>query len=465
MTSIFNDDFLLETEFARSLYRATSALPIIDYHSHLPIKVIAENKPFENLTDIWIRGDHYKWRAMRLNGIPEHFCSGDASDLEKFQVWAQTLPLTIRSPLYHWSALELQRYFNINESLTPDTASVIWSQANALLHTESYRPRALLKMMNVEVLCTTDDPADSLEYHKQLSEEEFEVKVLPTFRPDLALAIDNRPMFSAWLQRLAERVGSDIDNFNSFITALRVRHDAFANVGCRMSDHGLERCYVAKCNEADMHRIFNNYLSGKVVDPSDVECWCSFLMREFAKWDHEKGWTMLLHLGAARNNNVGILNSVGRDAGCDSVGDFDHAYSLNAFLSVLDGEGSLPKTVLFNSNPRDNLLFATITGNFFESGVVGKVQYGPAWWFLDTAGGISEQLNALSQVGLFSHFIGMVTDSRSFLSFIRHDYFRRVVCNMLGEDVRRGLIPSDVTLFESVLHNIFYKNARAYIGE
>ena len=465
MISIFNDDFLLDSEYARSLYRSTYELPIVDYHSHLPVKVIAENKPFQNLTDIWIRGDHYKWRAMRLNGIPERFCSGDASDIEKFQAWARTLPLTIRNPLYHWSALELKRYFNINELLSPDTATSIWSQANALLNTEPYRPRSLLKMMNVEVLCTTDDPADSLEHHERLIAESFEVKVLPTFRPDLALMIDDRPTFSAWLQRLAERVGDDIDSFNSFITALRMRHDAFAAAGCCMSDHGLERCYVKKCDEADMRRIFNNYLSGIEVDSHDVECWRSYLMREFAKWNHEKNWTMLLHLGAGRNNNGRILNSVGRDAGCDSIGDFEHAYSLNAFLSILDGEESLPKTVLFNSNPRDNLLFATITGNFFEDGLVSKVQYGPAWWFLDTAGGISDQLNALSQVGLFSHFIGMVTDSRSFLSFIRHDYFRRVVCNMLGEDVRCGLISSDLALFEPVLHNIFYNNARVYIRD
>lgn len=465
MPSIFNDDFLLETEFARSLYRATHSLPIVDYHSHLPIEALAENKPFENLTDIWIRGDHYKWRAMRLNGIAEHFCSGEASDWEKFQAWARTLPLTIRNPLYHWSSLELKRYFCIKEPLTPDTALSIWNQANAQLHTEPYRPRALLRMMNVEVLCTTDDPADSLEHHERLNVEGYEVKVLPTFRPDLALAIGDRPVFSAWLQRLTERVGVSIDNFNSFITALRMRHDAFADAGCRMSDHGLERCYVAECKEADMHRIFNNYLSGEIVDSRDVECWRSFLMREFGRWNHEKGWSMLLHLGAARNNNVGILNSVGCDAGCDSIGDFEHAYSLNAFLSALDGEGRLPKIILFNSNPRDNLLFATTMGNFFEDGMVGKVQYGPAWWFLDTAGGILDQLNSLSQVGLFPHFVGMVTDSRSFLSFIRHDYFRRVVCNMLGEDVRRRLIPGDLTLLDPILHSIFYKNAHAYIGE
>lgn len=464
MTSIFNDKFLLETSFATSLYLTTCSLPIIDYHSHLSVEIIAKNKSFENLTDIWIRGDHYKWRAMRLNGIPERFCSGEANDWEKFQAWARTLSLTIRNPLYHWSSLELKQYFGIDEALTDDTALSIWTQANELLRTDRYRPRELLKMMNVEMLCTTDDPTDSLEYHLSLNAEGFEVKVLPTFRPDLAFEINNRSTFGPWLQRLTKRVDISIDNYNSFIEALKIRHDAFADAGCRVSDHALERCYITECKKTDMKRIFNNYLSGVTVSSYDVECWRSFLMREFARWNHEKGWTMLLHLGAVRNNNTGVLNFFGRDAGCDSIGDFEHGYSLNQFLDSLNGEGCLPKTILFNSNPRDNLLFATTTGNFFEDGVVGKVQYGPAWWFLDTFDGILNQLNALSQVGLFPHFVGMVTDSRSFLSFVRHDYFRRIVCNMLGEDARRRLIPDDINLLKPVLYNIFYKNAYEYIG-
>lgn len=465
MSSIFHDDFLLESTLATDLYRATRGLPIVDYHSHLPVETLAANRPFANLADIWIRGDHYKWRAMRLNGVPERFCSGDASDSEKFQAWAATLPMTLRNPLYHWSALELKQYFGIDTLLTPDTAATIWEQANTLLATDAYRPRELLQKMKVEILCTTDDPADSLEQHQRIKADGFEVAVLPTFRPDAALTIADRPLFGAWLQRLAERTETDIASFDDLLAALRMRHDAFGAAGCRMSDHGLERCHVEPCSEAEMRRIFNDFMGDVELDSLDIERWRSFLMREFARWNHEKGWTMLLHLGAARNNNLNIFNTIGRDAGCDSIGDFDHGHRLNKFLSELDAEGRLPKTVLFNSNPRDNLLFATITGNFFEDGVPGKVQFGPAWWFLDTAQGIIDQLNALSQVGLFSRFIGMVTDSRSFLSFTRHDYFRRLVCNMLGEDVRRGLIPDDRAVLEDLLQGVFYRNARQYFGD
>lgn len=464
MATIFDDDFLLQGETAQALYTATRTLPIIDYHSHLPVETIAINQPFANLCDIWIRGDHYKWRAMRLNGVPEHYCSGQASDWEKFWAWAATYPLTLRNPLYHWSALELKQYFGIETLLMQDSAVSIWEHANALLVGSDFRPRALLQKMNVEVLCTTDDPADTLEHHARLRAEGFEVAVLPTFRPDAALAIADRSQFGAWLNKLSSITGIDIGNFDALIGALRMRHDAFADAGCCMSDHGLERCYVELCSEADMRRIFNSFLSNATIDHLDIERWRSFLMKEFARWNHEKGWTMLLHLGAARNNNRHVFESVGPDAGCDSIGDFDQAYRLNKFLSDLDAEKRLPKTVLFNSNPRDNMLFASVTGNFFEDGVAGKVQFGPAWWFLDTAQGICDQLNALSQVGLFARFIGMVTDSRSFLSFSRHDYFRRVVCNMLGEDVRYRLIPADIEQLQTLLQGVFYKNARKYFG-
>lgn len=464
MATIFDDDFLLQGETAQALYTATRTLPIVDYHSHLPVEAIAINQPFANLCDIWIRGDHYKWRAMRLNGVPERYCSGHASDWEKFWAWAATCPLTLRNPLYHWSTLELKQYFGIETLLTQDTAVSIWEHANALLVADDYRPRALLQKMNVEVLCTTDDPADTLEHHVRLRTEGFEVAVLPTFRPDTALAIADRSQFGAWLNRLSLITGIDIGNFDALIDALRMRHDAFADAGCCMSDHGLERCYVELCCVADMRRIFNSFLCNATIDHLDIERWRSFLMKEFARWNHEKGWTMLLHLGAARNNNRHVFDSVGPDAGCDSIGDFDQAYRLNKFLSDLDAEKRLPKTVLFNSNPRDNLLFASVTGNFFEDGVAGKVQFGPAWWFLDTAQGICDQLNALSQVGLFARFIGMVTDSRSFLSFSRHDYFRRVVCNMLGEDVRCRLIPDDIEQLQNLLQDVFYKNARKYFG-
>lgn len=465
MSSKFYSDFLLETDFAKALYESSGSLPIIDYHSHLPVEVIAKNEHFENITDIWIRGDHYKWRAMRLNGIPEAFCSGESNDWDKFEAWSNTLPLTIRNPLYHWSNLELRRYFDIEEKLTPKTAKTIWDKSNEFLKLDSHRPRELLRLANVQVLCTTDDPADSLEHHKKIRSDSFEVKVIPTFRPDFALMIDEPLIFKEWVDRLAQRTDREIFNFTSFLEALKLRHDAFAEVGCCFSDHGIERCYSDSCSEADAHRIFNKYLNGEMVGSVDVDLWRSYLMYEFARWGHEKGWTMLLHIGAIRNNNHHMFNKVGRDSGCDSIGDFEHAKSLNLFLGLLDLEGRLPKTVLFNSNPRDNLLFASIIGNFFEDGVVGKVQYGPSWWFLDTPEGIIKQLNSLSQVGLFSHFIGMVTDSRSFLSFTRHDYFRRIVCNMIGEDVRRGLIDNDITQLKRLLEKIFYTNAFKYIGD
>jgi len=457
------DDLFLKSDLAKQLFRATGALPIVDYHSHLPADVIASNSPFEDVADVWIRGDHYKWRAMRLNGVHERLCSGDASGREKFDAWARTLPSAIRNPLYHWSLLELKRYFGIDRPLAPQNAEAIWSEVNSLLASPGFRPRDLLLKMKVEVLCTTDDPADSLEHHRLLLNDGFPVRVLPTFRPDHALAIDDPERFHAWLGRLAECTDTDIDRFAAFHAALRLRHDEFARMGCRFSDHGLERCYVAPASLSDMERIFQATLQRRAVGASDVEAWRSFLMLEFGRWNREKGWTMLLHLGAGRNNNMRVLRSVGRDAGCDSIGDFEQARNLNAFLATLDDEGNLPRTVLFNSNPRDNLLFATIAGNFFEDGVVGKVQYGPAWWFLDTADGIRDQINALSQVGLLSTFIGMVTDSRSFLSFVRHEYFRRIVCDMIADDVIQGLVPGPAHQLETMLERVFYRNARDYV--
>jgi glucuronate isomerase len=457
------DDLFLKSDLAKQLFRATGALPIVDYHSHLPADVIASNAPFVDLADVWIRGDHYKWRAMRLNGVSERLCSGDGSGREKFAAWARTLPSAVRNPLYHWSLLELKRYFGIDEPLSTQNAEAIWNEVNSLLASPGYRPRDLLLKMKVEVLCTTDDPADSLEHHRLLRDDRFPVRVLPTFRPDLALAIDDPERFHTWLDRLAECTNTDLDRFAAFHAALRSRHDEFARMGCRFSDHGLERCYVAGASVSDMERIFQAVLQRRPVAESDIETWRAFLMLEFGRWNREKGWTMLLHLGARRNNNMRILRSVGRDAGCDSIGDFEHARTLNAFLGTLDDEGNLPRTVLFNSNPRDNLLFATIAGNFFEDGIVGKVQYGPAWWFLDTADGIRDQINALSQVGLLSTFIGMVTDSRSFLSFVRHEYFRRVVCDMIADDVYRGLVPGPAHALEKMLEGVFYRNARNYV--
>jgi glucuronate isomerase len=458
-------DFLLQDDVARELYQRCASLPIIDYHSHLSAERLAANTRFSNLTDLWISSDHYKWRAMRLNGVPERFCSGDAGDFEKFSAWAATLPLLLRNPLQDWSALELHRFFGIDEELSPATASSIWGRVNEQLQGSGFLPRDFLDRMRVEILCTTDDPADSLESHRQLREDPtFAPKVLPTFRPDRALGGEAPEAFLSWLARLEEASDVSVTGYPDFIAALRRRHDAFEGMGCRVSDHGLVHCHSAACSEAEAARIFSRMRQGSQVSPSEAECWRAHLMREFARWDAEKGWTMLLHLGAQRNNNSRLAATMGADVGCDCIGDFDHARTLNAFLDSLDSEGRLPNTILFNSNPRDNLLFATVAGNFFTDGVVGKVQYGPAWWFLDTRRGIEEQYEAMSQVGVAHNFIGMVTDSRSFLSFTRHDYFRRIVAGIYGSEVGRRLLPPDLDRLEATLKAQFYENALTRFG-
>jgi glucuronate isomerase len=455
---------MLHGEVARNLYARCAALPIVDYHSHLPADRLAANTPFSDLTELWISTDHYKWRAMRLNGVPERLCSGDGGAYEKFEAWASTLPLLLRNPLQDWSAMELFRYFGIEQELDMRTAASIWGRANEQLRGDGFRPRDFLTRMQVEVLCTTDDPADSLEYHAQLRDDPgFAPKVLPTFRPDRALAIDSPTAFTEWLERLGEMANVDVSGFQGLLDALRRRHEAFGEMGCRLSDHGLVHCHSTPCTEAQAARIYARFREGREIGADEAEAWRSHLMREFARWDAERGWTMLLHLGALRNNNSRMAAS-GADVGCDGIGDFSHARSLNAFLDALDSEGRLPNTILFNSNPRDNLMFATVAGNFFSDGVVGKVQYGPAWWFLDTRQGIREQFDAMSLVGVAHNFIGMVTDSRSFLSFTRHDYFRRVVADIYGSEVERGLLPDDRERLAATLHAQFYGNARGRLA-
>jgi glucuronate isomerase len=457
-------DFLLHGETAKDLYRRCADLPIVDYHSHLPADRLAANTRFANLTELWIATDHYKWRAMRLNGVPERLCSGDGGDYEKFAAWAATLPLLMRNPLQDWSAMELDRYFGVREELNPDSAAAIWARVNEQLQGEGFRPRDFLTRRRVEVLCTTDDPADSLEHHQALRDDPgFAPRILPTFRPDRALAIDAPAAFGAWLERLGASADLDVSGYQGLLDALRRRHDAFGQMGCRLSDHGLVHCHAAPCTEAEAARIFARSRAGQAVPMAEAEAWRSHLMREFARWDAEKGWTMLLHLGALRNNNS-RLAATGADVGCDCIGDFSHAQSLNAFLDSLDSEGRLPRTILFNSNPRDNLLFATVAGNFFSDGVVGKVQFGPAWWFLDTRQGIREQFEAMSLVGVAHNFIGMVTDSRSFLSFTRHDYFRRVIADLYGSEMERGLLPDDRERMAATLRAQFYDTARKGFG-
>lgn len=464
-TKSLASDFLLNSSLACDLYERIQALPIIDYHSHLPVEVLASNQPFANLTDLWIRGDHYKWRAMRLNGVPETMCSGQANDFDKFMAWATTAPMTMRNPLFHWSRLELSRYFGIDCELTPASAQSIWEEANALLQTPDFTPRALLKRSRVQVLCTTDDPADSLVYHEVLRDDvSFQTEVYPTFRPDAACVLQGPEAFLGWLKRLSAVVDQSIADLTGFLDALKLRHAVFHAMGCRVSDHGLESIDAVDCSEHQAALLFNRLLCGAMLNHEELTQWRSFMMQQFAQWNRASGWVMMLHLGALRNNNAKIYARVGLDTGCDSIGDFSHAQGLNRFLNILDQADRLPKVILFNSNPRDNMAFATIAGNFFENGVVGKVQYGPAWWFLDTAQGILDQFNAMSAVGLAQHFIGMVTDSRSFLSFSRHEYFRRLLCNLYAEDARAGVLPMDAGRLAEALEGICCTNARTYFN-
>jgi glucuronate isomerase len=440
-------------------------LPIIDYHSHLSAELIAQNKPFANLSELWIVGDHYKWRAMRGNGIAEHFCSGTASDFEKFTAWAETAPITLRNPLFHWNQIELWRYFGIARELTPNSALGIWEETNELLKTQDYFPRGLLTRNRVQVLCTTDDPADDLVHHRALREDEsFSTAVYPTFRPDAACVLNGTSNFLLWLDRLRASVDRPIANLSDLLDALNLRHAVFHDMGCRVSDHGLESIDAVNCTEPQAAQLFDRLLRGSELDTAQLMQWRSFMMQRFAEWGKARGWVMMLHLGALRNGNSRIYGRLGADTGCDSIGDFSQAQGLARFLDALDSSNRLPKVILFNSNPRDNLVFATIAGNFFEDGVPGKVQCGPAWWFLDSASGMTDQFNAMSSVGLAQHFVGMVTDSRSFLSFSRHEYFRRLVCGLYARDARAGLIPKTDSRLELALEDICYRNACTYFN-
>lgn len=461
----FIDELLLESELAKDLFQKTKDLPIIDYHNHLSPEILANNKNYLNITDLWISGDHYKWRAMRQNGVPEEFCSGNADDYEKFIAWAKTSSKTLRNPLYHWNALELFSYFDISEELNETNAKDIWERTNEKIKSDALLPQSILEKNKVKILCTTDDPADSLKYHKKLKDDNhFKVSVLPTFRPDGACYLDGTQSFLSWLNKLKEVSDCDITNFNEFLMTLRKRHNDFHEMGCRISDHGLETIFSKKCSKRKAETIFNRLLDSKDLSTNEIKKWRSYLMKEFAAWNHSKGWTMLLHLGALRNNNTKIYNKVGLGTGCDSIGDFSHAKDLNKFFNELNNKDSLPKTIIFNSNPNDNMIFSTIAGNFFEDEIKGKIQFGPAWWFLDTSHGIEEQFNAMSLVSLASNFVGMVTDSRSFLSFSRHEYFRRIICNLYAKDVKNNYIPNDPDKIIDSLESIFYSNAFNYFN-
>ena len=465
MKKFLDENFLLQSKTAQTLYHEfAKSMPIIDYHNHLPPDQIANDINFANLTQVWLYGDHYKWRAMRTNGINEKYCTGNASDFEKFQQWAATVPYTLRNPLYHWTHLELQRYFNIDKILNADTAKEIYDEATALLQTKEYSVRGLLTQRNVKTLCTTDDPIDSLEYHQKIKGDTCPVTVLPAVRPDKAMNVDDATSFNAYVDKVEAVSNISVSNYADYLKALKNRHDYFAANGASVSDHGLEQIYAEDYTDAEINTIFDKIRSGKALDYTENLKFKSAMLVEFAKWDCEKGWIQQFHLGALRNNNARMLSNLGPDTGWDSIGDFSQSRALSKFLNKLDTTDQLAKTILYNLNPADNELMATMIGNYNDGSVAGKVQYGSGWWFLDQKDGMTKQMNALSNMGLLSKFVGMLTDSRSFLSFPRHEYFRRLLCNMFGEEIENGELPNDIAWTGKVIQDICYNNAKQYFG-
>lgn len=465
MKQFLDANFVLETETAQSLYHEHAKnLPIIDYHCHLDPKLIAEDYKFDNLGEIWLAGDHYKWRAMRTNGIDERFCTGkDTSDWEKFEKWAATVPYTMRNPLYHWTHLELKTAFGVEKILKPETAKEIYDICTAKLRTPEFSARGLMKHYNVEAVCTTDDPIDSLEYHTALKKEGFSIKVLPTWRPDKAMAVEVPANFIAYVEKLSEVSGVTISHFAELITALRKRHDFFASVGCKLSDHGIEEFYAEDYTPSEIDTIFNKVYSGKELTGLEIIKFKSAMLVEGAIMDWEKGWTQQFHYGAIRNNNTRLFNQLGADTGFDSIGDFTIAKNMSKFFNRLDTDNKLAKTIIYNLNPRDNDLIATMIGNFQDGSVAGKIQFGSGWWFLDQRTGMEAQMNSLSNLGLLSRFVGMLTDSRSFLSYPRHEYFRRILCNLIGNDVEQGLLPSsELPFLGQLVEDVSYYNAKNF---
>jgi glucuronate isomerase len=460
-----DEKFLLHSRAAQRLYRRfAEKQPIFDYHCHLPPKDIAENRQFRNLFEIWLEGDHYKWRAMRANGVAEKFCTGAAEPFEKFRAWAATVPQTLRNPLYHWTHLELRRYFGIHELLNEKSAARIWKKANAQLARPELTTRGILKKFNVTHLCTTDDPTDDLAHHKKIAVDGVATRVLPAFRPDKALAVHQPAAFNAWVARLAEASGTDIASLEEFTAALKQRHDYFHAQGCRLSDHGLNQCPASPCADKTAAAIFARARRGRAASPEEHAQFGTSMMLHFGRWDAERGWVKQLHLGALRNNNTRLLQQLGPDTGFDCIGDFPQAQALVCYLDMLEREGRLPKVIVYNNNPVDNYVLATVIGSFQDGSLAGKMQFGSGWWFLDQKEGIQWQLNALSNIGLLSRFVGMVTDSRSFMSYPRHEYFRRVLCNLLGQEMESGELPGDESLLGAMIGNICYSNARQYVA-
>ena len=460
------DTFLLDTPWARSLYKNHAATqPIFDYHCHLPPDQIATNRQFENLFQIWLGGDHYKWRAMRSNGVPEDLITGGkTTDYDKFLAWCKTVPRTLRNPLYHWSHLELRRYFGIDLIINETNAPRIWKLANEKLATKDFSTHGILTRNRVNVVCTTDDPVDSLEHHIAIRKTKLATRVYPTFRPDKSMAVNNPAAFNAWCNQLAARSNIDVRDLASFLQAIDNRHEFFHSLGARISDHGMENLPDTDCTENEATAIFKAARAGKAATPEAAAKFTWFIMLYLGYLDSMRGWTKQLHLGAIRNNNTRLLKRLGADAGADSIGDFPQARALARYLDRLDSENALPKTILYNLNPADNYVFATLIGNVQDDLAPGKIQFGSGWWFLDQAEGMTWQLNALSNLGLLSRFVGMLTDSRSFMSYVRHEYFRRVLCRLVGADIDAGLIPADKKLVGGMIEDICYQNAKRYFG-
>ncbi|MBN7810908.1 glucuronate isomerase [Algoriphagus sp. H41] len=461
--SFLTEDFLLHSDFARILYHEYAKdLPIIDYHNHLPPAEIAQNRKFENISKIWLAGDHYKWRAMRTLGIPEKFITGDASDTEKFEKWAYAVPYTMRNPLYHWTHLELKRYFGVEELLTSSNATEIYLHTTELLQKDEFRSRGLLERMGVEVVCSTDDPTDTLEHHESYLGAGAKVQMYPAFRPDKSFAIENSEAYAAYLQKLGGVVGFEIDSFDKLVEALQNRVDFFHSRGCRLSDHGLENLYYSDDSRLSADGILLKALRGNEITKEELAYFKFKVLKKLCKMYHAKGWVQQFHLGALRNTNARMLRVLGPDTGFDSIGDFDQARAIASFLNELDSTDQLSKTILYNLNPRDNEVLATMIGNFNDGSVKGKIQFGSGWWFLDQKDGMEKQINTLSNMGLISCFIGMLTDSRSFLSFPRHEYFRRILCNLIGQDVKNGELPWDEKWLGQLVSDICYHNAKNY---
>ena len=464
--TFINDDFMLTNDYARELYHQSAEnQPIIDYHCHLVPKMIADNYQFADLTEVWLGGDHYKWRAMRGNGVPEEFITGKADGYAKFEKWAETVPYTMRNPLYHWTHLELSRVFGVDKILKPETAREIYDECSAKLQTPEFRGQELMKKFKVEVVCTTDDPADSLEFHQQIKDNPFGVKVLPTWRPDKAMVVENPQQYREYIQKLSDVSGVAINNYQDLLAALQKRQDFFYEMGCRISDHGLETFYAEDFTMEEVDQIFRNTLKGIQPTQEEVLKFKSAILLDFARMDHAKGWAQQFHIGAIRDNNTRMFNLLGPDTGYDAIHDVQCAAAGHKFFNTLALEDKLTKTILYNLNPKDNEVLATMAYTFNDGTCPGKMQLGSGWWFLDQEDGMRKQMNALSALGLLSRFVGMLTDSRSFLSYPRHEYFRRILCNLLGEDLKSGKLPvSEMDFLHQMVKGISYENAKNYFN-